>query len=122
MAWSYSGDPSKSELDRYRFTIGDNIETEPVLQDEEVNYILGSYADETTRLYYLYTACAQYFARQVSRKLGPQSEFTSERQKHFEDKANHYGLKLQQSSGLSLPKATASSFRKGMHDYVQGSY
>lgn len=122
MAWTYSGDPSKSELDQYRFLISDTDANEPVLQDEEVSYILSQYSNETMRLYYLYNACAQYFARRVSRKLGPQSEFTTDRLKHFEDKANYYWLKIQRSYGLSLPKSTKVIFSKGMHDNVQSPH
>jgi hypothetical protein len=118
MTWSYSGDPASSELDRYRFTIGDTDTAEPVLKDEEINFILASYTSHYERLYHLYDNAAQYFARRVSRKLGPQSEFTSDRQKHFETKAEFYRQQMQGSFGLSLPKSSASIFTKGMHDNV----
>jgi hypothetical protein len=118
MTWTYSGDPSKSELDEYRFEIGDTSTNEPVLQDEEISFILNKYSDTDARLHYLYDKAAQFFARRISRKLGPQSEFTSDRQKHFEQKALYYKSKLQRSYGLSLPAQATSVFSKGMHDNV----
>lgn len=118
MDWTYSGDPSSSDLDRYRFTIGDNLKDEPVLQDKEIDFILLEYSSENERLYHLYEYAAHFFARRVSRKLGPQSEFTSDRQKHFEEKAIYYRHKMQSSFGLSLPKASSTIFMKGMHDNV----
>lgn len=40
MAWSYSGDPSTSPKDEVRFLIGDTSEDDPLLQDEEIAYLL----------------------------------------------------------------------------------
>jgi hypothetical protein len=118
MAWTYSGDPATSDRDFYRFTIGDNIEAEPILQDKEIDFIVAKYSDENERLYNLYDFAATFFARHVSRKLGPQSEFTSDRQKHFEDKAEYYRKRLQVTFGITLPKSSEAIFNKGMHDNV----
>ena len=38
MSWSYSGDPSNSDLDLIRFMIGDTDSVDPELQDEEIQY------------------------------------------------------------------------------------
>lgn len=40
MAWTYSGDPSSSPKDEVRFLIGDTIQADPLLQDEEINSVL----------------------------------------------------------------------------------
>lgn len=40
MSWTYSGDPSTSPKDAVRFTIGDTDSTDPILTDEEINYLL----------------------------------------------------------------------------------
>jgi hypothetical protein len=117
MTWSYSGNPKTDEKDKYRFIIGDTDQAEPILQDEEITYILGEYADDVIRLYHLYSRAATYFARKVKRSLGPQSEEPFERQRHYEDLAKDYKQRMS-SAGISLPKGMASSFKKGMHDNV----
>ena len=40
MSWSYSGNPSSSQLDELRFRIGDTDSTDPQLQNEELQYII----------------------------------------------------------------------------------
>lgn len=43
MSWNYSGDPADSAKDLTRFLIGDTDSTDPLLQDEEINWVLGQY-------------------------------------------------------------------------------
>lgn len=40
MAWTYSGNPQTSPRDELRFTIGDTTEADPLLSDEEVDFLL----------------------------------------------------------------------------------
>lgn len=40
MTWSYSGDPSKSDLDSVRFWLQDTQQDRPLLTDEELIYLL----------------------------------------------------------------------------------
>ena len=117
MAWNYSGNPVDNELDKYRFLIGDTIKDEPILQDEEIQYILNTYSNHIVRLYHLYDRAADIFARKVSRSLGPQSENTAQRQRHFEEKAAYY-RKLLATSGFPSIKSIQKTFSKGMHDNV----
>jgi hypothetical protein len=121
MAWTYTGDPKSSEKDEYRFLIRDTDANEPVLQDEEIQYILDTYSGKTDRLFNLFENAAVTFARAVKRSLGPQSEDPTERAKFFTDKADFYRRQVSQASGLSLPKSTPIIFTKGMHDNVRNS-
>ena len=50
MSWTYSGDPSSSELDECRFLISDTDEASPILQDEEIKYIIESANGNKLRL------------------------------------------------------------------------
>jgi predicted SnoaL-like aldol condensation-catalyzing enzyme len=117
MAWTYSGDPSSSELDKYRFFVGDTDVEEPILQDGEVQFVIDSYKNHNTRLYHLFDAAAHYFARQIERKVGPIEEKPVERLRYYRTKANYY---RQYASTTSLPiTATTlkpSIFRVGMND------
>lgn len=115
MAWSYSGDPLGSPKDEYRFIIGDTNTNEPILQDGEIEYVLATYSARTTRLYHLYDAAAQFFARKIKRKVGPIEESPYMRQQHFERKAAYY-RGLMGNDAFSLPKSTPTIFTKGMHD------
>lgn len=85
MAWSYNPSnikrtPPPPTLDYWRFKIGDTIEDDPILSDEEILAIvaLGD-SDETIILYELLEGAINAYSSQTgkmwtSRKLGPQSE------------------------------------------------
>lgn len=117
MAWTYSGDPGSSETDKYRFLIGDTDEDEPVLTDEEINFVLSEHPSDDARLYQLFDKAAIYFARQIEFKIGPIEEKPIERLKFFQKKAQEYYKKVY---GLTtaIPSVVCrpSSFKIGMHD------
>lgn len=118
MAWSYSGDPSKSELDKYRFIIGDTDEDDKLLLDAEIDYVLETFKEHNLRLYNLYQRIADMFARDIKKSLGPQSEDPTSRQQYYANKAAYY-KQLCSTSGVSVPKYSYKKvFRKGMHNNV----
>ncbi len=115
MSWTYSGDPSTSKLDECRFIVGDTLANEPVMQNEEIQYLIDECINNDTKLLYeLFNRAATIFARDIKRRLGPQSEDPTERLKYFRDQATVYKAKLG-ACGISLPKyAYPKAFRKGM--------
>lgn len=116
MSWSYSGDPSTNKVDECRFLLGDTIEESPIMQNEEIQYIIDTCDNNDNKLkYMLFSRAATLFARDCKRSLGPQSEDPTERIKYFTDQANYYKTQLS-VSGLSLPKYSHGKvFYKGMN-------
>lgn len=45
MTWTYSGNPGDSTRDEIRFLIGDTDTTDQLLSDEELDYLIGVWAD-----------------------------------------------------------------------------
>lgn len=117
MSWTYSGNPANSQIDECRFLLGDTNVSEPIMQDEEIQYIIDMYEGNKNQiLYQLFSRAATIFARDIKRSLGPQSEDPTERLKYFKEKAEEYKSKIS-SAGLSLPKyAHPKVFRKGMQN------
>lgn len=117
MSWTYSGNPANSQIDECRFLLGDTNASEPIMQDEEIQYIIDMYEGNKNQiLYQLFSRAATIFARDIKRSLGPQSEDPTERLKYFKEKAEEYKSKIS-SAGLSLPKyAHPKVFRKGMQN------
>ena len=115
MSWSYSGDPTASLLDKYRFMLGDTDPEAPIMQDEEIMFLAGEAGDNETKvLYMLFSQAAIIFARDIKRSLGPQMEDPTKRLEYFANKAKDYGDKLA-CAGLSLPRyASPKVFMKGM--------
>jgi hypothetical protein len=115
MSWSYSGNPADSELDKLRFIVGDTNPDEPVLQDEEIQFLILQHGDnENVLRYHLFVLVATIFSRDIKRSLGPQAEDPTERLKFFKEQIAYYRSKLV-SAGISLPRyASPKVFRKGM--------
>jgi hypothetical protein len=91
MAFSYSGDPTKSELDLIRFTVGDTDASDPILQDAEIDYILATKKTVSGRLALAFRQCATHYApTAIKRKLGPQEEDPSNRLAYFREMAAKY--------------------------------
>ena len=118
MSWSYSGDPSSSELDKCRFLIGDTNEAAPIMQDEEIQYIISEAGNNENKLRYeLFKQAATIFSRDIKRTLGPQSEDPTARLQFFREQAEIYKTKLAGGAGISLPKyAHPKVFYRGMQN------
>ena len=116
MTWTYSGDPSSSQLDSYRFKIGDTIPDEPLLQDEEIQYVIDNYSNEGLRLYKLYEAIYLYFIRGVRKKLGPQEEDPASRQQRAKEYLDDYRKRqAQKGSPVLTGPTSAPIFSVEMH-------
>ena len=116
MSFSYSGDPRSTPLDAARFLIGDTNSKAPIMQDEEILYIIDLYGDGTnTSKYHLFSRAATLFARDIKRSLGPQSEDPTSRLEYFNKQAEYY-KSLAASGGVSQQRyAHPKVFHKGMH-------
>ena len=117
MSWNYSGNPSDSELDKCRFLLGDTNEKAPIMQDEEIQFIITeSNGNENLLRYTLFKQAATIFSRDIKRSLGPQSEDPTERLRYFKEQAESYKAKIA-NAGLSIPKyAHPKVFSKGMQN------
>lgn len=105
MAWSYSEDPSTSTLDAIRFLVGDTDISDPLVQDEEINYAYGLYADVNLASAYVLMALASKFSRVTNVRVGAVSESGSDIAKAFRARAEELdpGGVVTESGNLALP-------------------
>ena len=117
MSWSYTGDPTSSDLDALRFLVSDTDEDSPVFTNEELEYLIDNYGENQTALeYQVFRQAATKFARSIKRSLGPQSEDPSTRLSYYKERAAAAKAKLS-AKGIYVPKYQApKQFRKGMMD------
>lgn len=117
MSFTYSGDPNKSDLDAARFLIGDTDKNSPIMQDEEIKYIIDTYGSGNFTNYVkfqLFDRAATLFARDIKRSLGPQSEDPTSRLNFFKDQAMYYKGLVAAGGVSAAPYAYPKIFRKGM--------
>lgn len=126
--FTYTGKPGEVQLDTYRFLIGDTDENSPIMQDEEITYLISqANGDENLLRYLLFNQAAIIFSRDIKRSLGPESEDPTERLKFFTSQASIYKAKSAVTS-ISIPAYTYPKvFRKGMMEnpvnaYIGGPY
>lgn len=102
MGWTYSGNPSTSTTDEVRFLVGDTVEDDPLLQDEELAYLVTEYGGDTLRA--AAAACDQLanrFARDVTKSGDGLSISSGERHRQFAERA------------AALRKQKAEKFSRG---------
>lgn len=84
MSWSYSGNPGANAKDAVRFYVGDTEKCSPLLQDEEIEWLLEKYA--YAPLNAAIRACeaiAAKFSRQADETVGRVSISLSQKSKAF---------------------------------------
>lgn len=117
MSFSYSGDPAESDLCAARFLIGDTDPATPIMQDEEITYIMDTYGGgklTNSVCYQLFNRAATLFARDIKRSLGPQMEDPTSRLDFYKSQAEYY-RHLVAAGGVSAAAcAYPKIFRKGM--------
>jgi len=110
MTWTYGGNPATSTIDAIRLEIGDTIEEEQLLQDEELEYF---YEEEGSILGAAARACeaiAAKFSREADLKVGELSLSASQKAKHYQEKAKVLRERAQKK-GSTLGKLTTSTIK-----------
>ena len=97
MGFEYSGDPSKSPKDLTRYLIGDTDKCQPLLQDEEINYVLGQYNNIAMQaaIRCCETICAK-FSRLANQAVGPVRIDYSNMSKQYRDLGDDLRRRLAQ--------------------------
>lgn len=137
MGFSYSGDPSSSDLDEVRFYLGDIDSTDVLLPDEEIQFVIDSWASTVGTNLYAAAVCAEMvaarFAREVSVSADGVSAGMNELQQKYNDLASslreqhtaRYGAAGSPSAGGTIfdeyydSGIKPLSFGKGMHDNLR---
>ncbi|MCL6597947.1 MAG: hypothetical protein K6T81_04335 [Alicyclobacillus macrosporangiidus] len=128
MGWTYSGDPAASDRDRLRFDLGDTVQSDPLLQDEELDYCLSAESSYYGALARACESIAMRFSREASTRVGALSLDLAGRAKQWTERAQEYrrraaaahapsvgGLsKSEEEAALSNPDRTGPYFRKDM--------
>lgn len=69
MTWTYSGDPSTSELDAVRFALGDTDTSFQLMQNEEINYVIALADPIYSNNFMTASICADLIANSLAREI-----------------------------------------------------
>ena len=88
MSWSYSGDPSESDLDEVRFYSQDTDSSDQLISDEEIQFVIDQWQPiNGSNIYAAAVICeviAARFAREVTYSADGVSVGTNELQQKYE--------------------------------------
>ena len=108
--WSYSGDPSKSDLDKVRFLVRDTNPKDQLLQDAEINFLIQEEGSADKAAIKSAENIAMFFARKCDESVGKVS-------RSFSQKHDQY-LKMAKALRRSALQKTACPF-SGALDITQ---
>lgn len=77
MGFTYSGDPTTSELDEVRFYIGDTDPDRPMLDDAEIEFVIERWGALADTLLFAGAACAEMIAARYAREVNVSADGTS---------------------------------------------
>jgi hypothetical protein len=125
MGWSYSGDPSTTDLDLVRFLSGDTDEQDPYLQDAELQFLLDAFKTPRKAAPHACAAILSKLSRQVDYYLGPERVFASQRVDNYRRlmdtlRALWIGENAAPSFEAPTTESSAPLFDIGMHDIKGG--
>ena len=111
--WSYDGDPTGDRKDEVRLMVGDTNEADPLVTDEEINYILDQYPPADGKAAWMAAAAvcdtiAGQFGRKADRSVGPLSISASQQWEHYKDLANNFRV-LAATNGKGLVQGSMAS-------------
>ena len=117
MSWSYSGNPDYSVKDRVRFLIGDTDDSEQLLTDQEIDYLIGENSS-------IYGACAeacetivaQYSKRSDIGLGGGLDSNLSQKVEHYRELAKEFSSKATAASATLFDGSGTPKFKRGMFD------
>lgn len=135
MTFTYSATSISTNLAKVRLQIGDTDSDDPLLTDEEINYVLSRYADVDRASY----ECAKILlaqpeaARAVDRNGTGFSASRSQRFQHLKDIVAQWGAASRSQSTVTLTGGSLSektslesdtdyvpaAFERGLHDNDQ---
>ena len=126
MTWTYDGDPMGDRKDEVRLMVGDTTETTPLMQDEEIEYLLSLHVPATGKPAWLAAAfvcdaIAGRFARQVQQSIGSLSRSAQQMFEHYRDLAAHYRMLYNtDGKGTTATKHAAPILGGGGPTYLGG--
>lgn len=123
MTWTYSGNPKESMKDYVRFLCGDTDEDMPLLQDEEIQFLLEQHRSVIKAAIASCKVIIAKLSREVDYSIGPEKVAASQRVEHYRAllaDLSSSGIKTKAAPSWSTPEMEKrpALFDIGMHDYT----
>lgn len=115
MTFTYTGMPGVTDLDTVRFLVGDTVEEEPLLQDEEISYLITTWQPKGS-MFYVAAAAADSIAAKLTREISISSDGQVLSLETLRDRFKDLGVELRAQHEDALVGG-ASLYAGGMDAY-----
>lgn len=102
MSWTYSGDPSISDLDAVRFLVGDTDSSDPQISNEEITFLLAQEGNTYKAAAGAAKSIMAKYARLADKSVGDLSISYSQRQAAYEKLAESLTTSASMRSAVPL--------------------
>lgn len=118
MAWTYTGDPVNVRLDELRMLIGDVVEDDQIMTDEELQWFLGRFSQPYAAAHASARACVAKFARLMSNSIGDLRAEFSQKFEHYRALSEELGrMQYLDAAGPVLLNEPDVDFRRKQMDF-----
>lgn len=121
MSWTYSGDPATNDKDKVRFLIGDTDQTDQLLQDEEITYLLSETPNVLLVASRAAKAIAAKFSRQADKAVGDLRISLSQKAQAYMALAADLEKRAESVSAPAFEDQGDFLFTKGMMTWPSGT-
>lgn len=104
MAWTYSGSPAGGDRDALRFVVGDTLESDPLLSDDELDWLLDQYGAAGAPAA-AFDHLAARFSRLADASIGPLQASYSQRAVAYAKRRDEARARSPLASGELVPYA-----------------
>lgn len=115
MTFTYSGNPGASDRDAVRFLIGDTDANDPILQDEEIDYLLADTGSVNGAALSAARSIWAKFARLVDKAVGDLRISYSQRASHYQQLIRQ----LEQRAAIRKAVPFAGGISKASKDSIR---
>ena len=102
MAFTYSNDPATSTRDAIRFYCQDTNADDPLLQDEEIEFVSAQWAHVTDHPMYLAAVCCESIAAKFAREISYSADGISVGASELQNKYNQLATDLREQYKASV--------------------
>ena len=92
--FTYSGDPSFSQKDGVRFWLQDTDKTDPLLSDQEIQFVIDNWYGQYNSLIYCADVCAEIISGRFAREIAYSADGVSIGTQELQDKYNALAASL----------------------------
>lgn len=116
MSFSYSGDPSSSDLDTIRFYVQDVDSSDPLVQNEEIQFLIDTWFPLSNSLIYVAAVTAEIIASKFAREVSSSADGVSISSEQLQSKYQALAEQLRDQYGREVSSSSGVSFTSDMWD------